>query len=496
MRRLILAVAITIFLLLFLTDAASGGRQPSVREPSLANVPPLDTPLTIRTNIDSIMVAHMAAEEIPGCAFAVFCSTGIYYTGTYGYAQLEDSIPVTEHTAFCVASVSKAVTGTVMMKLWEDGAFSLDDDVNIYTDFSIIHPTCPDSAVTIRKVMTHTSSIPSSIFVSVPPDAPLCTVLADYLDPDGPDYSEAYWPDPCPGTTYEYAGAGAILLGCLIGTISGSTCIDYSRSQVFEPLGMFDSSWTGDELDPLQVAYSYSWNPADSSYHLLADGGPDNFAYNAMGFRTSIHDLSRFAMAMMNGGEVGGVRVFQSATVDSMFTVQFPRISDEMGLMWFYNTFSNGGYWNHLGGVAQYEACVMIHESRSFGMVYMGNSNGGIPILSTLIAYIVENLDDCIVLEAPGTVPETVSLSNHPNPFNPRTTISYSVTEPGSVRLRVFDLRGRLVRVLVDRTAVAGRHDVEWGGRTDSGRLLPSGTYVVQLETERSATATKVTLVQ
>ncbi len=73
---------------------------------------------------------------------------------------------------------------------------------------------------------------------------------------------------------------------------------------------------------------------------------------------------------------------------------------------------------------------------------------------------------------------------NHarPNPFNPRTTIEYSVSAPGRVTLRVYDLSGRVVRTLVDRDTAAGEHKVVWDGTTDSGHRAASGVYFVRME--------------
>jgi len=78
---------------------------------------------------------------------------------------------------------------------------------------------------------------------------------------------------------------------------------------------------------------------------------------------------------------------------------------------------------------------------------------------------------------------------NVPNPFNPRTKISFVVPEnAGGVRLEVFDVAGRKVRVLVREPLPAGAHSVVWDGRGDDGRTLPSGIYSCRIATaERSA---------
>lgn len=72
-------------------------------------------------------------------------------------------------------------------------------------------------------------------------------------------------------------------------------------------------------------------------------------------------------------------------------------------------------------------------------------------------------------------------LRNHPNPFNPRTVITFTLTRPQTVALTVQDLAGRSVRTLLRGARDAGRHAVAWDGRDDRGRQAPSGVYLVRL---------------
>jgi flagellar hook capping protein FlgD len=72
-------------------------------------------------------------------------------------------------------------------------------------------------------------------------------------------------------------------------------------------------------------------------------------------------------------------------------------------------------------------------------------------------------------------------LQNRPNPFNPQTTIQYSIGREGWATLAVYNSLGRCVRTLVARAAVPGAYAVQWNGRDDSGRLLASGPYLYRL---------------
>ena len=70
---------------------------------------------------------------------------------------------------------------------------------------------------------------------------------------------------------------------------------------------------------------------------------------------------------------------------------------------------------------------------------------------------------------------------NYPNPFNPSTRIRVSLAAPGPVSLTVYDLIGRRVAVLMEGEGAAGVYELEWTGRDDLGRMLPSGVYVYRL---------------
>jgi hypothetical protein len=71
---------------------------------------------------------------------------------------------------------------------------------------------------------------------------------------------------------------------------------------------------------------------------------------------------------------------------------------------------------------------------------------------------------------------------NYPNPFNPRTTVAFSVPAPGHATVHIHDVRGRLVQTLVDEAVAAGRHARVWDGTDDGGRPVASGVYLYRLE--------------
>lgn len=100
---------------------------------------------------------------------------------------------------------------------------------------------------------------------------------------------------------------------------------------------------------------------------------------------------------------------------------------------------------------------------------------------------------------SPG-LPKAYSLAqNHPNPFNPATTITYTVPETaaaGNVSIRVYDIRGGLVRVLVDEVKSAGRYTVFWDGTDQSGRGAGSGIYLYRMKAGGSVFTRKMVLLK
>lgn len=87
-------------------------------------------------------------------------------------------------------------------------------------------------------------------------------------------------------------------------------------------------------------------------------------------------------------------------------------------------------------------------------------------------------------------------LRVQPNPFNPRTTVEFSLPQAGHSRVSVFDMQGRLLAVLADGWRSAGRHTVAWDGCDQAGRSLPSGTYLMGLQTKDYTETRKAVLVR
>jgi hypothetical protein len=75
-----------------------------------------------------------------------------------------------------------------------------------------------------------------------------------------------------------------------------------------------------------------------------------------------------------------------------------------------------------------------------------------------------------------------LSVSNYPNPFNPGTTVRYTVPSRGAVHVSIYDARGALVRTLFEGNRGAGSYTAQWDGHADDGATVGSGIYFVRIE--------------
>lgn len=107
----------------------------------------------------------------------------------------------------------------------------------------------------------------------------------------------------------------------------------------------------------------------------------------------------------------------------------------------------------------------------------------------------VLDLDLADATDAP-SIRTGLELEASPNPFNPRTRLSFRLASAEAVEIAIFDAQGRRVRTLVDAPFAAGRHAVEWDGSDDGGRAVASGSYRVRLRAGRDVVTRAVTLVK
>ena len=177
----------------------------------------------------------------PGCAVGADVKGQPVVRAAYGMADLEHDVPNTPETIFEVGSVSKQFTAAAVLLLARDGKLSLDDKVRKHI------PEMPDVAadVTIRQMLNHTAGLRdwgSLASIAGWPRTTRVHTHAHVLDL----VSRQRMLNFESGTRWSYSNTGYNLAAILVGRVSGMSFADFTRTRLFEPLGMKDTSWRDD----------------------------------------------------------------------------------------------------------------------------------------------------------------------------------------------------------------------------------------------------------
>ncbi len=284
-----------------------------------------------RDRLDEAILARMYEAKIVGVSAAFIQNVRVTWTGAYGWADLEKEKPAAPDTIYRIASVSKPITATALMQLWERGLFHLDDDIGAYLGYPVRNPNYPEVKITFRMLLTHTSSILDAGGYENALTAPQPPLLKDLLVPGGEAYTPATWGNYRPGTRFNYSNFGAGIIGALVEVFSGEHFDRYALNHIFRPLGM-DASYVVADLACLEkLAVLYKTTGNDRFYpacdYFKKGEVPRRRPYLPLGnyyigpagaVRTSVPDLAKFMIAHMNGGVYQGVRLLRKDTVDLM----------------------------------------------------------------------------------------------------------------------------------------------------------------------------------
>jgi CubicO group peptidase (beta-lactamase class C family) len=324
--------------------------------------------------LDSAIQSAIEDGNVAGLAACRITGNGPYWFNGYGMANFETGTPVGAETLFMLASISKTITGTAIMQLWEDGLFELDDDVNDYLPFPVVNPWHEKVPITIRQLLTHTSSINDnwSLMPYYLGDSPIALgdYLEDYLSPFGanydPDNNYNGW---APGAAWEYSNIGIGLAGYLVELLSGQPFDDYCEQEIFTPLRMYETAWHLADLHPANIAMPYFWNDAE----FVPYGHYGYSDYPSGQLRTTVDELGRFLAAYINGGEYQSARILETSTVNMMLSLQVPALSTIQGIVWR----KMGASWGHGGGDLGVNTTMYFDPAIDSGVVVFTNGSNG-----------------------------------------------------------------------------------------------------------------------
>src|SRR5579864_7813898 len=266
---------------------------------------------------DGLVPLQMERSDVAGATVLVMKDGKELLKKGYGYSDVTKKTPVDpDTTMFRLASISKTFTWVSVMQLAEQGKLDIDADVNKYLDFQIAPAF--GKPITLRNLMTHTGGFEEEVRDIIYVDPKKTTALGDFLKQNQP---RRMFP---PGQIPAYSNYGVGLAGYVVQRLSVEPFEQYVAEHIFQPLAMKHSSFNEPmtaELAPfLSEGYRATTEKPALGFEVF-NPAP------AGGISSSAADMGRFAMALLNGGELDGQRILKPETRDLMWTPQF-RTSD------------------------------------------------------------------------------------------------------------------------------------------------------------------------
>ena len=292
---------------------------------------------------------------------AVVCNSEVTNVVHVGLSDITRELPVTDSTVYRIASISKSVTATALMKLYDQGLFSLDDNIGQYIGFQLVNPYFPTYPITFRMVLSHTSGLNDGTgygyFLTatsqmIPPPS-----LSALLGQGGAYYTADMYLNKRPGSYFNYANINYGVIGTLIERISGIRFDIFVRDSVLLPMGIQGSFNVNDIANINNVAALYRNSiPQADNYQGIPPPPVNLLGYQignnglifspAGGLRISALDLCKFMVMHENNGVYGQVSILDSATVALMHSTEWD-FSGTNGNN-YYNLFRRWGLGFHL----------------------------------------------------------------------------------------------------------------------------------------------------
>lgn len=335
-----------------------------------------------RSQIEAAVSLFMASTHVPGVSVAVVENGEYEWARGFGLADAENNVPASEHTLFRLGSISKSLTATAAMELWERGQLDLDAPVQKYC------PAFPQKPwpMNTRQVMGHLAGIRH--YKGNSQDDPEIGNTKHFDNPiqAGLDFFKN---DPLlsePGKQFHYSTQGYTVVGCVIEGASSAKYVDFVRQNVFAPAGM----------DQTQVDNRFSIIPYRTRFYQKTESGTvqnadfldSSYKIPGGGWLSSAEDMARFEVAILND------KLLKRSTRDLMWTPLKPAEGTPNGYALGWATFSKDGihYAGHSGGQQGTSTDFLIAADQRAAVVVLTNMEGAGPhdltvqILQVLIA--------------------------------------------------------------------------------------------------------------
>lgn len=204
----------------------------------------------LQNPVDAFVDEAFSSAKTVGGSLVIMKAGETVYARDYGYKNLRNKLPVDQNTYFRAASITKMITGIGLMRLVDEGKLVLDGDISQYFGYPIANGFYPRVPLTLRQLMSHTSSVSEGGgYSSIRKEA--AQMLSKKYDRRSNFYNEP------PGSTYRYSNFGAGLTGSLMEAVTGLDIDSYMKKAVFSPLGI-DAAYSASRLNrPEDVSNQY-----------------------------------------------------------------------------------------------------------------------------------------------------------------------------------------------------------------------------------------------
>lgn len=280
----------------------------------------------ITNPLDTFIEKRMNESGLIGVGAAIIVNQKLVWSKGYGYADKDNKIPFSTHTIMNIGSISKTFTGVCIMKAVEEKKLSLDEDINRYLPFKVVNPFFPDEKITLRHLTSHTSGLTdrfpfydSTYYYGGDAPESLEAFLKNYFMPGGKYYSKDNFLNKKPGTYREYCNIAAGLAGYIVEVVTGKKLNEYSRQYIFKPLKMENTGWFLREINLANHSKLYNIK-GDTTQFIQLYGLP---TYPDGGVRTSVADLAKFFIALLNEGVYNGTAILKKESVREMQRFRF-----------------------------------------------------------------------------------------------------------------------------------------------------------------------------
>lgn len=334
-----------------------------------------------RQGLDNYTIQQLMQRfRVPGVSIAVIKDSRIHWTKAYGVADVPTRRPVDERTRFQAASISKPVAAMAVVRMAQEGRFSLDDDINTLLKSWKV----PDKAwskaqpVTPRSLLSHSSGADDGFgFPGYDPSAPRPTVVQVIAGEKPSNVGAVVFGRP-PFQGFKYSGGGTTIMQQALMDVSGKPFAELLQSLVLGPLGMTNSS--------------YEQPPPESVHGVLArahGGGGQSMGapwhvypeQEAAGLWTTPSDLARFAIEVQKAIRGPKGDVLTQASAREMLT---PIGTGPFAVGLQIEKRGEGWYFMHGGSNWGFRCNLLAHTRKGYGVVIMTNGDAGGAVISEI----------------------------------------------------------------------------------------------------------------